>query len=306
MDDRRLAELARRQGGVVTTAQVLACGLSRSGLAHRVRADRLFPVRRGAFTLSPYRDATADLWAAVLVTDPVRAVVGSWSAAHLHQLTRRTTSAVHVTVPRTGGRRLPGVVVHAPRRLLPEDVVLVDGLRVTGPGRTVLDIAARATDATVHRLIREGEYLGLLPAGEMLRIVERHPRHPGTGRVRRVDPSTEPGALGQTDLEDELERLIRSLPLTAPERQVEVCGASGASYRLDFGWSTIRLAAEADGRAAHERMSALDGDRFRDNDLAAVGWLTMRFTRSQLLRQRDASARHLVATAAGRGLPSSR
>jgi very-short-patch-repair endonuclease len=53
--------------------------------------------------------------------------------------------------------------------------------------------------------------------------------------------------------------------------------------------------------SAHERASSLDADRFRDNDLAGVGWQTMRFTRLQLTRDRAHSARQLLATAATRG-----
>jgi very-short-patch-repair endonuclease len=165
----------------------------------------------------------------------------------------------------------------------------------------VLDVAARAADAVVRRLIREGEFLGLLPAGEMQRVVAAHPRHPGAGRVRRVDPATSEEALSQTPLEDVLEGLITVLPLPPPERQVVLQGISGKTYRVDFGWPALRLAAEADSRSAHERASSLTSDRFRDNDLSAIGWLTMRFTAAQLDVGRADSGRQLVAAAANRG-----
>ncbi|WP_026910776.1 type IV toxin-antitoxin system AbiEi family antitoxin domain-containing protein [Patulibacter minatonensis] len=301
MDDARLARLAARQGGVFTSAQMNACGLSPSGARHRVRTSRVFRVRRAAYTLSPHHDALTDLWAVILTIDPGRGCLSHWTAAWMHRMWRATGSPIHMSVVGSGGRRLPGVVVHAPRILLPDDVVEVRGLPVTSAGRTVLDVAARAGDDTVRRLIREGEVQGLLPAGEMLRVVAAHPNHPGAGRVRRVDPGTPADALGQTTLEDELDALIRELPMPAPERQLTVRGASGAWYHLDFGWGTARLAAEADGRSVHERASALESDRFRDNDLAAVGWLTMRFTDRQLRRGRADAGRQLVAAMADRG-----
>jgi hypothetical protein len=301
MDDRRLAELARRQGGVVSSAQVQACGLGPSGIRHRARASRLFRIRRSAYSLSPRWDFRAELWAAVLATRPDDAAISHWSAAAVHGMARPHSGPIHLTIPGTGSRSLTGVAVHRARSLGPDDVTAVDGLRVTTPARTVLDVAARADDDAVRRLIREGEYLRLLPVGAMLRIVASHPRHPGAPRVRRVDPATSAAGLEQTPLEDELQALLLTLPLPAPVGQVVLRGVSGKSYRIDFGWWAFRLAAEADGRSAHERLSSVDSDRFRDNDLAAAGWQTLRFTRAQIVGGREETSRQVIATALNRG-----
>lgn len=301
MDDHLLADFARRQGGVVSSTQIRVCGLSRSGARHRVATGRLFPVRRRAYTLSPHWDAATLRWAAVLATDQQHAVLSHWTAAEIHRMSKWRAPAIHLSVPGAGGRAASGLVIHRPRRFGPGDVVQVDGLRVTSPARTVLDIAATADDRVIHGLIREGEYLGLLPAGAMPQVVAAHPSHPGAPRVRRADPATPVAALGQTPLEDELEALIRTLPLPAPDPQVALSGISGARYRVDFGWSAFRLAAEADSRSAHERASSLVTDRFRDNDLAAVGWLVLRFTAEQMRDGRAGAGRQLVAAAANRG-----
>ncbi|MDO9410059.1 hypothetical protein [Patulibacter sp.] len=237
----------------------------------------------------------------MLATDPQVAALSHWSAAHLHGMTTVRRSEVHVTVPGSGGRAASGLVIHTPRHLPPDDVGLIDGLRATTPARTVLDVATDAGDRVVERLIREGEFLGLLREGAMLRAVTAHPRHPGAARVRRVDPGTVEAALRQTPLEDELDALVRTLPLPPAERQLEVRGLSGTLYRLDLGWSGFGLGAEADGRSAHERASSLESDRFRDNDLAGVGWAVLRFTRRQLIGRRTDSGRQLLATAVARG-----
>lgn len=303
MDDRRLADLVRRQGGLATTAQLVACGLSRAGIAHRVATGRLFSVRRGVYGLSPHVDASTALWAAVLAVDPARAAVSHWSAAGVHGMTAQRWP-VHVTVPGTGGRSGTGLRIHATRGMVHGDVVLMNGLRVTSPARTVLDIAARASDSAVARLIREGEFLGLLQVGAMAEVVATHAGHHGLARVRRVDPMTSETALRQTPLEDQLDALIRTLPVAAPERQVVISGISGAAYRVDFGWPGVRLAAEADGRSAHQRASSLESDRYRDNDLGAVGWQVLRFTRHQLLRGRADAGQQIVATLLDRGGPT--
>lgn len=301
MDDRRVAELARRQAGVVSSAQLRACGLGTSGVRHRARSSRLFRIRRSAYSLSPRWDFRAELWAALLVTQPDAGAISHWSAAAVHGMAKSYAPPVHLTLPGTGGRSLAGVVVHRARKLAPEDVMDVDGLRVTTPARTVLDIAGRADDEAVRRLIREGEYLRLLPAGAMLGIADAHPRHPGAACVRRANPSTAVADLGQTPLEDELQALLLTLPLPPPDGQVALRGASGRPYRVDFGWRAFRLAAEADGRSAHERLSSVDSDRFRDNDLAAIGWQTLRFTRARIVADRAETSRQVIATAMRRG-----
>lgn len=301
MDDVALSKLARTQGGVTTTAQMQALGLSRSGVWERVRSGRLFPVRRAAYTTSPIETEEMRWWAAVLTTDPLRAAISHWSALRVHRIWGREPGVVHVTVPRSGGRRAAGLVIHSTRRMLAADVVLVDGLRVTSPARTVLDIAPAADDQVVRRLIREAEQCGRLAAGEMRRAVDDQPRHPGAARVRRVDPETRAAALGQTPIEDELEAFVGGLPLPRPTAQFWQAGASGARYRFDFAWPRFRVAAEADGRSVHERSCALEDDRFRDNDVAAVGWVTLRFTRAQLGPGADESRRQLLSTAAARG-----
>ncbi|WP_026911648.1 type IV toxin-antitoxin system AbiEi family antitoxin domain-containing protein [Patulibacter minatonensis] len=301
MDDLRLAQLAARQGGIVTVAQLAACGLSRSGIRSRVKSGRLFRVGWGVYALGPVQDAWAMRWATVLSIPAAGAALSHWSAAEIHRMHDRPTTQQHVTVPGTTRAGGAGIVVHRTRTICPEDVVVVRGLPVTSPARTVLDIAARASDDTVRRMIREGEFQGLLPVGAVPAVVRAHPHHPGVTRLRRVDPQTAESALLQTPLEDELDLLLRSLPMPPADRQIRVVGASGAAYRLDFGWHPFALAAEADSRSAHERASALESDRFRDNDLAAKGWLTMRFVRRQIVERRDVSARQLMATALRRG-----
>src|SRR3954454_2991586 len=51
--DRAIADLARRQRGVVTTAQLAAAGIGRRSVAHRVAHGRLTRVLRGLYRVGP-------------------------------------------------------------------------------------------------------------------------------------------------------------------------------------------------------------------------------------------------------------
>lgn len=300
MDDGRLAVFARGQGGLVTAAQLKACGLSSSGIAYRVRTHRLFVVRRRVYALTPVVDVNGLRWAAVLAAG-ADAALSHWSAADVHGFSTGRRAEPDVTVPGTGGRPIDGLRVHRARRLRDGDVVLVDGLRVTSPSRTILDIAAGANDTTLRRLIREAEFVGCLRIGDLAAAVAGRGGHAGVGRIRRVDPATREMALAQTPLEDAMAALIDRLPLPAPLVQHPVGAGFGAGYRADFAWPLWRLIVEADGRAAHARASSLESDRARDADLSAHGWLVLRFTRIQVLTEQSRVGDRIVRTALQRG-----
>jgi hypothetical protein len=301
MDDRRLARFAAQQGGLFTTQQLIECGLSSSGIRSRLLSERIFRVERAVYSASPHQDEWSRRWAALLSVKSTDAALSHWSAAAVHELRNREPPVPHVLVPSSWRSRVGGTRVHRTRSLLPSDVVVVRGLRVTTVPRTILDLAPYETDDVVLAMIREGEYRRLIPTGAMLRMTRTHPTHPGVARIRRVDPATTEAEIGQTPLDRELRELLDTLPLPTADREVWVRGGTGARYRFDRAWHPFKLAAEADGRNAHARSTALESDRFRDNDLAAEGWLTMRFTRPQLTTGRLESGRQLLATAIRRG-----
>jgi very-short-patch-repair endonuclease len=53
-------------------------------------------------------------------------------------------------------------------------------------------------------------------------------------------------------------------------------------HMVDFAWAAERLIVETDGWAAHGHRAGFERDRERDAELAAAGWLVLRFTWRQL------------------------
>lgn len=309
MLDERIAALAADQHGVIARRQLHRIGLSGSGLTNRVRRHRLFPVVRGVFSLGPHVDIWGLRFAAVLSVggeplitgpaitsgrhDPVASVgplrprvvvLSHWSALHLFGLIDQAPPRVHVTIEGTGGRPHGGVHVHRARTLHAGDLDVAAGLPVTTPARTILDAARGASVRQVQRLIREAEYRELVAVGAIADVVRRHPFHPGSAIVRKADPETAEAARRHTPIEDRMAAVLALLPLEPPESQIAVSGRSGTSYRADFAWPGLRLIVETDGRTAHQRTTSFQSDRARDADLAAAGWLTLRFTSLQLAR----------------------
>lgn len=308
MLDERIVDIVSRQHGVVARGQLRAAGLSSTGIGHRVRRHRLFPVLHGVFALGPHIDVWGLRQAAVLSAGGasleagsaniarIRVALSHWSVLHLHGLIDAPPDQFHVTIEGTGGRPRAAVRVHRARTLQPDDVQFVNGLPVTTPARTILDASVGASRHQVRRLIREAEFRRLIGVGAMADVVRRNPFHPGSRVIRTVDPQTAEARVTLTPVEDRMSQIVDRLSIGRLETQLPLTGRTGRSYRADFAWPDLRLIVEADGRSSHDRSTSFQSDRERDADLSAVGWLTLRFTSLQLADP-DRVAATILATA---------
>lgn len=145
-------DLASQQWGLVTTAQAQVAGVSAVMLSRLVDKAVISRVRFGVYAAEalPWTPATEirAQWlalkpptlAADRLADPAVGVVSHESAAELHQIGDLNSHGVHFTVPARRQTRQPGVVFHL-AALAPQDWVVLDGLPVTTPLRTVADLA---------------------------------------------------------------------------------------------------------------------------------------------------------------------
>ena len=79
---RRVAELARRQHGVVTRQQLLALGLGAGAIRRQVRSGLLRPLHRGVYLVGPTMPPRAQVMAAALACGKA-ALVARRSAGEL-------------------------------------------------------------------------------------------------------------------------------------------------------------------------------------------------------------------------------
>lgn len=135
---------ASAQAGYFTTAQAEACGFSSALLTHHAKSGRFVRVARGLYRLRDYPDETNEEIVAAWLRQAPNAVVSHESALLLLGLSDVIADKVHLTVPRARRRLVnqPGVVIHTTTRPLAEaDVLSRQGVRVTGPERTIVDVA---------------------------------------------------------------------------------------------------------------------------------------------------------------------
>jgi very-short-patch-repair endonuclease len=204
---------------------------------------------------------------------------------------------VHVIAPRSADG-ISGIVVHRPRALADGDIVVNQGLRVTSPPRTLLDLAAEgASRRQLERALDQAEIHHLhLPIDELL---PRCKRRRGAPLLRTVlDWHVAGSTITESEAEEAFLAIVRrtGLPDPLPQRHVE-------GRRRDFVWPAQRIVVEIDGRATHDTTVAFEQDRVRDNELGLAGWLTLRFTRRRVVRrgidvQRDLERAFLIASRA--------
>jgi hypothetical protein len=273
--DRAVAAFASRRKGLVTTAELLALGVSESGISRRVARGWLHRIHPGVYAVGHTSLSGEALWLAAVLACGDRAVLSHRSAgAHLG-LRPVPGGRIEVTVP-GGGRPGPtSVHVHRTRCLTDEDVTERDGIPVTSAARTLVDLAEVLGPRQLKYAVNQAEVLELLDVEAVWRAAARV-----SGRPR-------------------LKRLIRLLGLSSPptrsvleERFFELCEIGGlplpqvnaplGRFMVDFFWPDVRLVVETDGVRVHNTRVKFEEDRARDAELTAAGFRVVRFTWQQI------------------------
>lgn len=270
---------ARRNGGIVTTSEAIALGMSESTIRRRV-ADGVL-VRRGKGVLAlpgAIDDHILDLHAACR---KLGGVVSHQSAAYVHDLDRPRHIKPSVSVQRNKTKDLIGVTVHQVADLEEIDVVLVDGLPVTTPARTIIDLAAVITGGHLARIMDHSLASGKVDLDDVQSQFARLGRRgkPGTAKLRRLlEVRGSDYVAPDSELERRLLSIIDRAGLPAPVRQYRAPWLRRINGRVDLAYPSHRLLVEGDSRRWHLLAAAFETDRLRDNAAQLAGWRILRFT----------------------------
>jgi very-short-patch-repair endonuclease len=292
----RIRAIAERQHARVARSQLLEGGISRSAIRRRVRSGRLEQIHRGVYGLPHTAEVPFAAEAAALLACGADAVLSHHSAATLWRLRPGVARPVHVTLPGDRGCPEPaGVAVHRCRTISAADVRVHEGLPVTSPARTILDVAATLPDRDVERLLDEGLFvLRILTAGAVADVLARAGSHPGRARLARVAGGHKRSTKTDSPPEERMLTLIRAAGLPDPLQRVQVL-----DYRLDFFWPELRLALEVDAYGTHGSRARFEADRRRDGRLLTEkGIVVLRVTEATI-DHRPFEALGLVARAIG-------
>lgn len=260
------------KGSPFTLAQAKANGVSRRSL--QGRAYR----RIGSGIYLPADvDLCPSVWlaAAALRMPSGSAVSGLWAArAWGVDLLPTDARAVEITLPR--GRPLmrgPGIGARR-AKLLPVDVVFLDGIAVTSEMRTAFDLARRGPRENAVIALDAMLFARLISRAGVRRYIEAHPGWRGVrAAATHLDLAVN---RAESPMETRLRLVLLDGGLPEPVVNESVCDEDGrflARPDLRIG----RVIVEFDG-AVHRSAQRHRDDLRRQNALIQAGYIVLRYT----------------------------
>lgn len=284
--DRFIARVASHQHGVFTRAQAKQCGATVSAIRWRLttgRWERLHPnVYRLAGSPKTWRQRAL---AACFYLGPA-VPLSHRAAAFLRGLSPSRRATVEVIVPRKRNRTRPNdIIIHwLDEPIPPEDITTIDGIPVTKPARTLMDLATVEPEEVIERALDDALRRRLLSLSFLERWLQdpRRRRHRGARLLKRLVEERATIGVTESPLETKALTLLRDAGLPIPMLQYEVRDGDRFVGRLDFAYPDARVGIEADGFRYHDSRQAFDAERFRGNELQALGWSILRVTAKHL------------------------
>ncbi len=292
MANRRVAEVLELAGtthGLVRVDALRGIGIERGSRCRLLESGVLEPVGgRGVYRVAigeptPHQRLLAAVWSC-----GPDAAASHRAAAWLWNLDPIDRLVLDVSVPPTAGRRPSGVTLHYAGDLTQRLVTVVDGIPVTEPTLTLLDLASMVDDDDLEcafdSALRQG--LTSLPRAQaMLRRLGRRGRN-GTGRFRPlVEDRLEVDGITDTVFEMRMVQVLRRGGLPEPVRQVELHDRWGFIGRFDLAYPEAEVLLEADSVRHHHSRERFEADRARRARAEALGWRVPTFTWRQVTRR---------------------
>lgn len=246
-----------------------------------VADGRLITMQPGVFRSAQWPASTLATMRAACARNPL-GYVGFTAACSEWGLRRIPDLGVHMLVPHGSSPTLHGVTVHRCRTI--DDVDRVDrpdGIRLTSPPRSLFDSAdllgLSAARSVTEQLIHEGmSTIGTI-VDTYTRL--RHASRPGSRTMLLVLASRPMWCKAlHSNLESKVLEEIERQALPAPQRQCPITLADGTVIHADFGWPEWKVGLEVDDPAWHAGSQERHRDAGRDRRAAAVGWVVVRVT----------------------------
>lgn len=190
-----------------------------------------------------------------------------------------------------------GAVVHRSVDLCPEHLVRRNGVRVTNPLVTTLDLGVVLSPIEIADVIVRARQLHLYEPPAVDAILAKLGRCGRTG-VRNARAARELVMIGDRPADSVLELRFHHGPgthgLPPYEYQHEV-RIGNRRYYIDFAYPELMVAIEVDGYEKRMARESLDRDAERGRKLALAGWQILRFTWTQVVGDPAGVAREILA-----------
>jgi hypothetical protein len=257
------------------TRDLEALGIPRRRLDRAVAEREVRRVLRGVFVRADVPDTIGTRVRAAGLVLPPGSVIRDRFAAWIYGIDiflygeTEVLPPIETCVLRGATRTRRAGVAGNTRDLGESDITEIDGVLVTTPLRTALDLGCNLwrRDA-LHVLDRYLRDFGTM--AELKRGAVRYFRRRGVIQLRQLIPLADGRSESRRESWTRLEILDAGLPAPEPQYWIEIDGVP--TYRLDLAYPRHRIAVEYDGEEFHRTEEQKRQDEARRSWLHDNGW----------------------------------
>jgi hypothetical protein len=226
--------------------------------------------------------------AALLAAGP-GALVSHRTALRLWGLDRRPDTPIEVTIPRGRSHASPPTICHESRDLSLAKPVLIDGIRVTGLVRTLIDLGA-VEPWRVRWAIWAARRTHDLAWEDMARALRIHarPGRRGTGPFRRVLEQHYGEIATDSGTEDLAYAILFDCGrVPIPVKQLPITLPNGITVHADLGWPLHKVVLEIQGVDHFTNEDLQQLDLRRRNQLELAGYRVLLYSGRSVRKDPD-------------------
>ncbi len=282
-----LVAMAAGQHEILSADQAATCGYDTHEIDRLCAAGEWTRVRRGLYhpsppPLDPKRRMVLDFAAALRAVEAKGAAIAHISAARAwgaKWLTEPSNSDVWVALDVPGTPRYyPGLRI-LPVGLPAEDLTAFEGLPITTPARTAVDLARHLPFEPAVVVIDSLRYAHQITDAQLAAVLERCHRWPFIRRARRAIEFSIMEA--ESVLESRFRIRFAQIGLAGSRWQVKVIDGDGVERRIDSVFGK-RAGIEVDGRVKYKEPKDLWDEKRREDALRRVGYPLLRLNAEHL------------------------
>jgi very-short-patch-repair endonuclease len=277
--DQRIAAVAGRQRGRARRSQLRAVGLSDDTVDRLVASGYLIREHRAVYVVGHAAPTPLGRETAAVLACGDDVVLSHLTAARLHGLLRHDVpdGPIHITVPRRRHPVLEGVVVHRTSNLPDYDIRDHEGLPITSPIRTLLDVAEQLEQDELDWAVDEAIQQHMANANVLQRVAAEARGRRGASKLAAAARRHQGSGRTRSETEKRFRFLMRDSTLPQPIFNHWMLGCEYDAY-----WPELGLVVELDSEQWHSAKTKIEHDSAKGAAAVAAGLVVMRFTADQV------------------------
>jgi very-short-patch-repair endonuclease len=286
--DVEISRIADAQYGVFSREQLRGLGVTNRMIYRRLASGRWERLNPNVFRVGGAPASWQQSLRAATLGWGDGSVISHRSAASIWRVAGFEPGLVELTVPRHRRRAIPGIVHR--NVLFEADVTIHEGIPITTPARTLIDLASVCPTHQVEEALDDvlrRKMISIPRIRWRLAEIEGDGGRPGVSLLRSLIDARAEGIVSQSVLETRLLRVMVRAGLPKPVSQYRIRDGGEQVAIVDFAFPTEKVAVEADGYRWHSGRIKWQADLKRRNRISSLGWCVIHATWDDLMDRPD-------------------